>query len=357
MEFNNFLGANYRDTRIGGEQLYADMLAQARAAERLGFRGVTIPEHHLINILLVPDPLQFAVKVASVTQSIEVVTSVCVLPLHDMRIFAGQVVLADILCEGRLVLGVGRGAFAYEMALLGKPIEESRERFDESLAVLTALLEREEVSWDGKYYQFGPLTIMPRPRNNRPPPMMIAALTPESIEASARRGFHIQTTPLNSSIEKMREQVEAFNRGKAAHDCGQRLAVMRVCCVAANQADMSRKLDFAYDYYGRFHNVFTGPGLVERGEIKHLPLKQTREQLAESLLICTANEMIDRLKDYERLGVDELIMNVNIGHSGSEALESLERFGTEVLPHFEVNSLPQTSKPRESYVVAGKYPD
>jgi alkanesulfonate monooxygenase SsuD/methylene tetrahydromethanopterin reductase-like flavin-dependent oxidoreductase (luciferase family) len=350
MEFNNFLGANYRDTRIGGERLYADMLAQARAAERLGFRGITIPEHHLINILLVPDPLQFAVKVAAVTQSIEVVTSVCVLPLHDMRMFAGQVVLADILCEGRLVLGVGRGAFAYEMARLGKPIEESRDRFDESLAVLTALLEREEVSWDGKYYQFAPLTIMPRPRNDRPPPMMIAALTSESIEASARRGFHIQTTPLNSSIEKMREQVEAFKRGKAARDCGQRLAVMRVCCVAESRADVSRKLDFAYDYYGRFHNVYTGPGLVERGEIKHLPLKQTREELAENLLICTANEMIDRLKEYEQLGIDEVIINVNIGHSGAEALESLERFGTEVLPHFKLNSLPRESKSCQSYV-------
>jgi flavin-dependent trigonelline monooxygenase, oxygenase component len=334
MEFNNFLGANYRDTTVGAEQLYADMLAQARAAERLGFRGITIPEHHLINILLVPDPLQFAVKVAAVTRSIEVVTSVCVLPLHDMRIFAGQVVLADTLCEGRLVLGVGRGAFAYELARLGKPIEESRERFDESLDVLMALLTREEVSWDGRYYRFAPLTIMPRPRNNRPPPMMIAALGPESIEGSARRGFHIQTTPLNSSLDTLRGQVEAFRRGKAVRDCGQRLAVMRVCCVAEDDADVERKLDYAYDYYGRFHNVFTGPGLVERGEIRHLPLKQTREQLAQSLLICTADEMVERLWAYEQLGIDELIINVNIGHSGAEALEAVERFGEEVLPHF-----------------------
>jgi alkanesulfonate monooxygenase SsuD/methylene tetrahydromethanopterin reductase-like flavin-dependent oxidoreductase (luciferase family) len=334
MEFNNFLGANYRDTSLGGERLYADMLAQATAAERLGFRGITIPEHHLINILLIPDPLQFAVKVASVTRSIEVVTSVCVLPLHDMRIFAGQVVLADILCDGRLVLGVGRGAFAYELARLGKPIEESRDRFDESLAVLTALLEREEVSWDGRYYRFAPLTIMPRPRNNRPPPMMIAALDPKSIEASARRGFHVQTTPLNSSIDKLREQVDAFMRGKASCDRGQRLAVMRVCCVARDDADARRKLEFAYDYYGRFHNVFTGPGVVERGEIRHLPLAQTREELAQSLLICTAPEMVDRLKRYEELGVDELIINVNLGYSGAEALETVERFGEEVLPHF-----------------------
>jgi alkanesulfonate monooxygenase SsuD/methylene tetrahydromethanopterin reductase-like flavin-dependent oxidoreductase (luciferase family) len=337
MHFNNFLGAYYKDTTYGGERLYADMLAQARLVDRLGFRGVTIPEHHLINILLIPDPLQFAVKVAAETSRLELVTSVCVLPLHDMRIFAGQVIQADILCDGRLVLGVGRGAFGYELARLGRPIEESRARFDESLEVLTALLEREEVSWNGTYYQFAPLTVMPRPRGKRPPPIMIAALVPAAIEASARRGFHIQTTPLNSTLEKMREQVDAFKRGKAARGDagrGQRLALMRVCCVAKDDADARRKLDYATEYYGRFHNVFTGPGLVERGAIRSLPLQQSREELRDSLLICGAAEMIDRLKVYEDLGVDELIINVNIGHDSHECLETIERFAADVMPWF-----------------------
>ncbi|HEV7610375.1 MAG TPA: LLM class flavin-dependent oxidoreductase [Steroidobacteraceae bacterium] len=337
MQFNNFLGAYYRDTSYGGDRLYADMLAQAKLVDRLGFRGVTIPEHHLINILLIPDPLQFAVKVASITEHLEIVTSVCQLPLHDMRIFAGQVIQADILCDGRLVLGVGRGAFAYELARMGKPIEQSRERFDESLNVLMALLAREEVSWAGKYYQFAPITVMPRPRATGSPAIMIAALVPEAIEASARRGFHIQTTPLNASVGKMREQVDAFTRGKAA--CGEsgrnlRLAVMRVCCVAKDDADVRRKLDLAYDYYGRFQNVFTGPGIVEQGVIKALPLKQSKDDLRESLLICTASEMIDRLKAYEELGVDELIVNGNIGHDNQESLDALERFAADVMPCF-----------------------
>jgi alkanesulfonate monooxygenase SsuD/methylene tetrahydromethanopterin reductase-like flavin-dependent oxidoreductase (luciferase family) len=335
MDFNNFLGANYRDTSYGGDRLYADMFAQARLVERLGFRGVTIPEHHLVNILLVPDPLQFAVKIASITRSLEVVTSVCQLPLHDMRIFAGQVIQAGILTEGRLVLGVGRGAFAYEMARMGKPISESRERFDESLNVLLALLGREEVGWNGKYYQFEPLTVMPRPPAGGAPTIMVAALNAESIEASARRGFHVQTTPLNASIEKMREQVDAFHRGKAASGRPDlRLALMRMGSVARDDADARRKLDFAYDYYGRFHNVFTGPGLVERGAIAALPLAQSKEALRDSLLICTASEMVDRLKVYQELGVDELILNVNIGQPNTESLESLERFGADVMPAF-----------------------
>jgi alkanesulfonate monooxygenase SsuD/methylene tetrahydromethanopterin reductase-like flavin-dependent oxidoreductase (luciferase family) len=335
MEFNLFLSAYYPDTSYGGDRLYADMIAEAKLVDRLGFRGVTIPEHHLVNVLLVPDPLQMAVKVASVTRRIELVTSVCVLPLHDMRIFAGRAIEADILCEGRLILGVGRGAFAYEMARMGKPIEESRERFDESLDVLMALLTREEVSWDGKYYRFAPLTVMPRPV--RPVQIMVAALIPEAIEASAKRGFHIQTTPLNATVDKMKEQTAAFQRGKTAlGEAGShlRLALSRVCCVARNETDAARKLALAYNYYGRFHNVFTGPGIVERGAIKHLPLGQTMEEFKDSILICTASEMVDRLKLYEELGVDDFIMNVNFGEGSAEALESISRFAADVMPWF-----------------------
>jgi alkanesulfonate monooxygenase SsuD/methylene tetrahydromethanopterin reductase-like flavin-dependent oxidoreductase (luciferase family) len=337
MEFNHFLSAYYPDTSYGGDKLYSDMIAQAQLVDHLGYRGVTIPEHHLINILMVPDPLQLAVKVATLTRRIEIVTSVCVLPIHDMRIFAGQAIQADILCDGRLVLGVGRGAFAYELARLGKPIEESRERFDESLNVLIALFNHEEISWDGKYYQFAPITVMPRPVGNRSPQIMVAALAPEGIEASARRGFHVQTTPLNATVEKMKEQVAAFFRGKdslgeaGAH---QRLALSRVCCVAKNDADARKKLELAYQYYGRFHNVFTGPGIVENGAIRHLPLKQTLEEFKQNVIVCGAGEMIDRLKLYEELGIDDFIMNVNVGHTQQESLDSLNRFAADVMPWF-----------------------
>ncbi len=337
MEFNHFLSAYYPDTAYGGDRLYADMISQAKLVEQLGYRGVTIPEHHLINILLVPDPLQLAVKVATVTSRIEVVTSVCVLPLHDMRVFAGQAIQADILCDGRLMLGVGRGAFAYELALMGKPIEESRERFDESLNVLLALFARENVAWEGKHYRFGPLTVMPRPVGGAAPKIMVAALAPESIEASVKRGFHIQTTPLDATVERMKQQVDAFMSGKASlGEAGKhlRLALSRVCCVARNAADANHKLELAYQYYGRFHNVFTGPGIVDRGAIAPLPLHQTMEQFRQNIIVCSAAEMVDRLKLYEELGIDDFIMNVNIGHSQEESLESIQRFAADVMPWF-----------------------
>lgn len=61
---------------------------------------------YLINILLMPALLQFAVKIAGLTERVKIMTSVMVLPLHDMRILAGQLVCADIFTAGRLLLGV-----------------------------------------------------------------------------------------------------------------------------------------------------------------------------------------------------------------------------------------------------------
>ena len=100
MEFSHFLSSYYPDPSYGGKRLFADMVEQATTAERLEYRSVTIPEHHLINILLTPSPLQMAVKVAGVTERLDLVTSVAVLPIRDMRVFAGEVAQADILTDG-----------------------------------------------------------------------------------------------------------------------------------------------------------------------------------------------------------------------------------------------------------------
>ena len=78
------------------------------------------------------------------TEQIKILTAVTVLPLHDMRTYAGELVCADIFTDGRLMLGVGRGAYAFEIERLGVPMEETRDRFNESLDVLQALLSEEE---------------------------------------------------------------------------------------------------------------------------------------------------------------------------------------------------------------------
>ena len=337
MDFNHFLTSYMPDPRIGSKQHFQNMIDQAILAEKLGYSTISIPEHHLVNVLMMPSPLQMAVKIATLTKKINISTSVTVLPLHDMRTFAGEVATADILTEGRLILGVGRGAFAWEMKRLGMPIEKSKEKFIESLKVLQMLLKDKEVSYHGKYYQFEPITIMPRPISN-PVPIMIAAMDLDSIKDAASRGFHVQSTVLSGTKELLLERVNAFKEG--CLEIGEKgkllkLSMQRMLYAAKDEKDAKEKNKLAYEYYKRFDNVFTGPGKVKEGEIEPLPRKQSLQELTQNLLICPPSEMIDKLSIYAETGVDEIIISAGFGQSQNEMIDSMHRISEEVIPYFK----------------------
>jgi alkanesulfonate monooxygenase SsuD/methylene tetrahydromethanopterin reductase-like flavin-dependent oxidoreductase (luciferase family) len=254
-----------------------------------------------------------------------------------MRTYAGEVVVADIFTEGRLLLGVGRGAFKYEIERLGVPMDETQERFNESLAVLQALLNEEEVSWNGKYYQFEAITIMPRPVHPGGPKMMMAVLNPEGIYHCTKRGFHIQTTPLAGNHQLLLDQVDGFNRAKQEMGAAGEeltLSLSRAAFLVKSESDLQAKMALAESYFSRFDNVFTGPGIVDNGMVRPLPRKQTIDELAESLLVCTPQQMVEQLAVYDELGIDRVILNLNFGVDASETLDCIQCFAEEVMPHF-----------------------
>ena len=145
------------------------------------------------------------------------------------------------------------------------------------------------------------------------------------------------TTPLSGDHQLMLNQVDGFNRGK--REMGRKggdlsLSLSRVAFVAKNEQDKREKLEMAYEYYSRFDNVFTGPGKVNHGMIDILPRKQSMEELNESLLICSVEEMIEKLLPYKEIGIDRLILNMNFGASHEDTMTSIEEFSDKVIPHF-----------------------
>ena len=337
MDFNHFLTSYMPDPKIGSKLHFDNMLEQAVLAEKLGYSTVSIPEHHLVNILMMPSPLQMAVKIASITKKINITTGIAVLPLHDMRTYAGEVATADILTDGRLILGVGRGAFAWEMKSLGTPIETSKEKFVESLEVLQKLLKEKEVSHKGKYYNFEPITIMPRPIS-KSIQMMIAAMDLNSIKDAASRGFHVQSTVLSGNKELLIQRVNAFKEGREIlGEEGKllKLSMQRMAYLAKDEKDAEEKNRLAYEYYKRFDNMFTGPGKVKRGEVEPLARNQTYEEMKKNLLICPVNEMIDKLSIYAEAGVDEIIISSSFGQNQNDLIESMHRISEEIIPYFK----------------------
>src|SRR5688500_9931461 len=119
--------------------------------------------------------------------------------------------------------------------------------------------------------------------------MVIATMSPEGIYHSVKKGYNIQTTPLSGTHDALLMQTNAFYKAKAeAGESGNhlRLALQRGVYLASSVADATEKIGLAYEYFKRFDNLYTGPGLVNKGIIAPLPRKQTIDELAQNLLIC-----------------------------------------------------------------------
>lgn len=336
MDFSFYLPCYWPDTSVHARTMYREMVEQARLAEDLGFATLAIPEHHFINYLTHPNALLSAVRVASATRRIPIITSVLVLPFYDMRTLAGQVTQTDCLTDGRLQIGVGRGAFRYEFDRLGVPFEESRARFDESLNLLVKLLTEDEVAWEGTYYKFPALTVTPRSVQKPYPPIWIAALAPEAIYHSARRGFHVQTTPLRDPFGAAKAQADAFARGRAESGKppgSQRLSMLRMAYVARDEADAREKTMIAYENHRRFVNVFTTPGTVRNGSIVPIDPPETIDDVANALIIGTAERCIELFRRYAACGIDDLLLNMSFGASHADVMACMERFVRDVRPH------------------------
>jgi alkanesulfonate monooxygenase SsuD/methylene tetrahydromethanopterin reductase-like flavin-dependent oxidoreductase (luciferase family) len=332
MDFGFYLPCYWPDTSYHAADMYRDVVQEAQAAEDIGCISLSIPEHHFINYLVHPSPLLTAVRVAAATRHIPIVTAVLVLPFYDMRRLAGEIAQADCLTGGRIQLGVGRGAFRYEFDAFGVPVEESRERFDDSLNLLIKLLSETEVSWDSKYYRFGPLTITPRPLQVPYPPIWIAALSHPTITEAVRRGFHVMTTPLRDPMDAVRMQAGAFFDA-LPKGSRQRFSMLRMGYVAANEADAREKVALAYANHQRFVNVFSTEGTVRQGEIVPLEVDDTLRDIEDRLLIGTPQQCIDKLGPYAELGIHDIQLNMNFGTSHVDVMNSLERFAAHVMPH------------------------
>jgi len=121
----------------GEAQAFDDSLAQVTAAEELGYDAVWLAELHFQKERSVLSaPLVVGAAIAARTKRVRIGLAVQILPLsHPLRL-AEDVATLDHLSKGRLDFGVGRSGLPSQYAGFNIPLEESQERFNETLEVI-----------------------------------------------------------------------------------------------------------------------------------------------------------------------------------------------------------------------------
>ena len=165
-------------------RFYAECFEEIEEAERLGYAGVWLSEHHFVDDGYLPSPLVVAAAIAARTESMTVGTNVLLLPMHHPLRVAEDAAVVDLISGGRFVLGVGQGYVQHEFEVLGFNRKYRPSLFEEGVEIIRRAWEEGRIGYEGKRWRFEDLPFGPRPE--RRPPIYIGAFAEPAIDRAAR---------------------------------------------------------------------------------------------------------------------------------------------------------------------------
>jgi natural product biosynthesis luciferase-like monooxygenase protein len=192
--------------------LYAHWLEQIDAAEDLGFDSFWATEHHFRYFGgMLPNPQMLLAAAAQRTKRMRIGSAVTILPMHDPIRIAEDFAMLDLLSNGRLNFGAGRGMHPLEYAVFGADFKTAQLRLPEGLDIIVRAWTDDAFEWNGKDYRYPKLTVYPKPHQKPHPPIYITAnRDPESFQMIGRRGYHLMTLPWVATNELQRARVELY---------------------------------------------------------------------------------------------------------------------------------------------------
>ena len=204
--------------------------------EELGFEGIFFSEHHFGGSFS-PSPNLLIAATAARTSKIRLGVMALVVPYYTPARIIEEIGMLDHISGGRLEIGTGIGV-PQELARLNISMDEARALSVEAVEILDAALATGVVSYQGKYFNYDKLRLLPRPIQVPHPPKWTTIVSADSARKSARRGSKI-CTGFNPT-----EQIKAlFDAYRAeAESCGFRvgpdhLALRRRVVVAQTDSE------------------------------------------------------------------------------------------------------------------------
>jgi len=330
-------------------EAFADAFAQVDAAERWGLDVVWLAElHFLPERSVVSAPLLVASAIATRTRRLKIGIAVQVLPLcHPLRL-AEEVATLDHISGGRLIFGVGRSGFPRTYEAYGVPYAESRERFGEVLEVLKRSWCEERFSFEGDFYAYRNVTMVPKPLQKPYPPLRIAATSPDTYPAIGAMGLPIFVAVRLGTIEELGPNIAAYREAyRSAGHRGQGEVYLRVPIYVGETEEAARAepeqsiMQFSRTLGAQIEDSATRAGAraieqrAERGQA--LQTIGYDDALRGKVIVGTPDTVTRRLQDLiAKLGLNGVLAELNCGGliPDDKVMRSLQLMCEEVAPRF-----------------------
>ena len=344
MRFSLFVHMERVSSDQDQRELYDQFVELAKMADEGGMHAVWTGEHHGMDFTISPNPFLNLIDLARQTKNVRLGTGTVIAPFwHPIRL-AGEAAMTDMIVDGRLDLGIARGAYSYEYERMmpGMDAWEAGLRMRELVPAIKGLWKG-DYAQEGQFHSFPATTSSPKPVQKDGPPIWIAARDPNSHEFAVSNGCHVQVTPLWQGEAEIIKLMDTFNAACAKFPDVPRPEIMLLnhTYIASDAADAQQAAEEINRFYCYFGAWFKNERPVSQGLIETLSDEDiaahpfyTPEAMLRDNVIATAEDAISRIKGYEEMGYDEYSLWIDSGMSFDRKKASLERFIQDVMPAF-----------------------
>jgi alkanesulfonate monooxygenase SsuD/methylene tetrahydromethanopterin reductase-like flavin-dependent oxidoreductase (luciferase family) len=319
---------SWPERRVPLSNVYQRALHRIEIMDQTGYDAVWLAEHHFGTYSVCPSVHLMAMHVADRTTRLRIGTAVTLAAFyHPLRI-AEEVALLDVLSGGRVNWGVGRGFDRTEYETFDVTAEDSYPRFREHVDIVRQAWTNERLSYDGQYWHFDDVEVLPKPQQVPCPPMWMAATSIGAIEWSARQGYSILMDP-HSSHAEIGEKRRLYDETLVAaghHAGGRDIPVARLLAVAATSKEAEeiarRGATWVTKAYANpEHMVSPTSGVREASAVD--PADRYVDQV---ILWGTPDKIVDQLQELRETVSLDYLMCAPLSHS------TFELFTDKVLP-------------------------
>ena len=349
----------YSDERLREAFFTARDVAQVM--DELGFDVLWTAEHHFQRegYEVFPNLIQLGLWLATQSERLKFGCAFNVLPMwHPIRM-AEDYAMADIVTDGRVIMGVGRGYHSREVESFGAPLldaEKNREFFEEQLRLLLACFNEQSFHFKGKYYEAPPpvdyrgyklkdITMVPRPKH-QPVEIWMPIASGKTIEMMAQYGLKAMVTLNGEKI--LDDVVRAYHAACLKHGQKKQLGEDVIwgagVYLAGSRDEAIRKLEPAHDERFKWFAPF---GFVryadEQGRTWGSPgapttVPKLTDGVKQKAWFCgPPAEVIDGIKSVEAKypGLEHFMIHWAEGLGPKEFKEQLRWFAKDVMPAFK----------------------
>ena len=302
-------------------------------AEAMGYEAVW-PNDHITTQNYVarmwPKPPRFYEPfvllsfVAAATKKIKLATGVAVLPVREPIILAKTAATLDVCSGGRVILGVGLGAYREEFRAANPGKAPHRGKLmDERIGALRELLGKRKATFQGKYVRFKNVEMYPKPLQKKMP-IYIGGNSWDGVDRAGRYAdgwFPAILTPeeIAERVKRMRQVAKRAGRALRSIDIAPQLGV-----TIAKTESQARRTFRASQLWHHLQSL-------RKSTLKD----QSLSDIASNNLVGTPQQVIDRIGVYQDAGVTHLAGIMFGVNSVRSFLNQMEQFATQVMPAFK----------------------